>query len=24
MSIAGLAPLDETITIGELTRDPYP
>jgi hypothetical protein len=24
MSTAGLAPLDETITIEELTRDPYP
>src|ERR1700712_6131878 len=24
MPTAGLAPLDETITIGELTRDPYP
>ena len=24
MPIASLAPLDETITIAELTRDPYP
>ena len=24
MPTAGLAPLDETITIAELTRDPYP
>ena len=24
MPTAGLAPLDETITIGVLTRDPYP
>jgi hypothetical protein len=24
MLTSSLAPLDETITIGELTRDPYP